>query len=87
MKLLDFSVENRKIKLGHYTHLANVDPELSRECAEAYRSLPDPEQGPIELDSSRVHRTNIQRTVDAYKGQSRYLQPKTIFDRLQQPQE
>ena len=55
-------------------HLPNVDPDLSRECAQAYRALFNP--GDVnKLDASLLNRSFVERMKQAYAGQSRYLGP------------
>ena len=55
-------------------HLPNVDSGLSRECAQAYRALPEP-TAVASLDASLINGTFVQRMEKSYQGQSDLLGP------------
>jgi hypothetical protein len=46
----------------------NVNEDLSRKCAEAYRELPEPGDAPASLDVSLLDESNVKRMERAYRG-------------------
>ncbi len=50
-------------------HLPNLDRNLSRECAETYRALPDPVNGAVVVDATKVQERYVLKTEKAYRGQ------------------
>lgn len=45
----------------------NVNEDLSRKCAEAYRALPEPTDAPVSLDTSLIDENNVKRMERAYR--------------------
>jgi len=46
----------------------NVNEDLSRKCAEAYRALPEPEDAPAILEASLLDENNVKRVERSYRG-------------------